>query len=131
MIQQVADTVIVQDGKVLLVQQRKAVAYGLWSYPGGRVEPDETPAQAVVREVQEELGVTLTSPELFKIYSVANTQGEVEINTFTGQITGVITLNDDELLAYGWFSVEELKTMPSLRSDAVLQQAMDVVATVS
>lgn len=46
------------DGRVLITQrpEGKAMA-GLWEFPGGKVEPGETPEQALVRELQEEIGV--------------------------------------------------------------------------
>jgi 8-oxo-dGTP diphosphatase len=46
------------DGRVLLAQrpEGKAMA-GLWEFPGGKVEPGETPEQALIRELHEELGV--------------------------------------------------------------------------
>jgi len=46
------------DGRVLLAQrpQGKAMA-GLWEFPGGKVEADETPERALIRELQEELGI--------------------------------------------------------------------------
>ena len=46
------------DGRVLITQrpEGKAMA-GLWEFPGGKVEPGETPERAVVRELREELGV--------------------------------------------------------------------------
>lgn len=46
------------DGRVLLAQrpQGKSLA-GLWEFPGGKVEPDETPEAALIRELQEELGI--------------------------------------------------------------------------
>ena len=43
------------DGHVLLVEHRKL---GWWLYPGGHIEPDEDPTQAVVREVAKETGIT-------------------------------------------------------------------------
>ena len=47
------------DGRVLLAQrpQGKAMA-GLWEFPGGKVEPGETPEAALIRELDEELGIS-------------------------------------------------------------------------
>ncbi|MGC9417385.1 MAG: 8-oxo-dGTP diphosphatase MutT [Rhodovulum sp.] len=46
------------DGRVLLAQrpEGKAMA-GLWEFPGGKVEPGETPEAALMRELKEELGI--------------------------------------------------------------------------
>jgi 8-oxo-dGTP diphosphatase len=47
------------DGRVLLAQrpEGKAMA-GLWEFPGGKVEPDETPEACLIRELEEELGIS-------------------------------------------------------------------------
>jgi len=58
----VAAALIDADGRVL-VQQRppgKPMA-GLWEFPGGKVEPGETPEAALVRELTEELGIAVES----------------------------------------------------------------------
>lgn len=46
------------DGRVLLAQRPagKSLA-GMWEFPGGKVEPDESPEIALIRELQEELGI--------------------------------------------------------------------------
>ena len=53
-----ACALIDRDGRVLLAQrpEGKSMA-GLWEFPGGKVEPGETPEHALIRELHEELGV--------------------------------------------------------------------------
>ena len=57
-----AAALIDSDGRVLLAQrpEGKSMA-GLWEFPGGKVEPGETPEQALVRELKEELGIDTRS----------------------------------------------------------------------
>lgn len=50
------------DGRILLAQrpEGKSMA-GLWEFPGGKVEPGETPEVALIRELEEELGINTWS----------------------------------------------------------------------
>src|ERR1700729_3677303 len=54
----VVAALIEADGKVLVCQRRRGDTFGLmWEFPGGKLKPGETPAQALERELHEELGV--------------------------------------------------------------------------
>jgi 8-oxo-dGTP diphosphatase len=56
--------VAVDDDRLLLIRRGKAPGAGRWSVPGGRVEPGETLAEAVVRELAEETGLEGVCGEL-------------------------------------------------------------------
>jgi 8-oxo-dGTP diphosphatase len=54
----VAAGVCFRDGEILLTRRPPGGEHGLlWEFPGGKIEPGETPEQALVREIREELGV--------------------------------------------------------------------------
>lgn len=56
----VAVALVDADGRVLLAQrpEGKSMA-GMWEFPGGKIEPNELPEKAIIREIREELGVDL------------------------------------------------------------------------
>jgi 8-oxo-dGTP diphosphatase len=58
----VACALVDTDGRVLICKrpEGKALA-GLWEFPGGKVEPGEGPEAALIREMHEELGITITA----------------------------------------------------------------------
>jgi 8-oxo-dGTP diphosphatase len=54
----VVAAVIEREGRVLICQRRAGQSHPLkWEFPGGKVEPGETPAQALTRELEEELDI--------------------------------------------------------------------------
>lgn len=64
----VAVGILLRNGSVLACQRRKTAKYGLkWEFPGGKLEPGETPERALERELQEELAIEATiGEELFR-----------------------------------------------------------------
>lgn len=59
----VAAALIDADNRVLIAQrpEGKSLA-GLWEFPGGKVEPGERPEETLIRELREELGITVKEP---------------------------------------------------------------------
>lgn len=52
-------------GRVLIAQRPSDKEHaGLWEFPGGKIEPEESPEAALVRELREELGITVARQDL-------------------------------------------------------------------
>lgn len=98
-----------KEGKVLLVKDPKDV----WELPGGRIEFNESPYQALARELKEELGFEQVKlGDSIHIWSFSSTHQEIETQyiiivyeCFTE--TSAIREND-EYKAYGWVPINEV-----------------------
>ena len=108
--------VLDEDGRILLVRRANPPAQGLWSIPGGRVEPGEGDEQAVVRELAEETGlrgrvvhevgtVTRDAP-LGGIYVIRDYLMTVADDPGSAQPRA-----GDDALDAAWFAPEELRDL--------------------
>ena len=70
--------VVIEDERVVLVRRGRPPAYGEWSLPGGAVEPGETLEKAVVREVEEEIGLNV---EVVEVVAVLDRLFRLSLNT--------------------------------------------------
>jgi 8-oxo-dGTP diphosphatase len=68
------------DGRVLIAQRppEKAMA-GLWEFPGGKVESGERPEETVIRELHEELGITVEEPCLAPFTFASHTYPDFQL----------------------------------------------------
>ena len=65
-----ASAAIFRDGHVLLIQRAKGAFTGLWSFPGGHIEPGETARAAAQREVMEETGCDVRIGGVLDVHDV-------------------------------------------------------------
>ena len=71
------------DGAVLLAQRPPGKPYaGYWEFPGGKLEPGETPAHALARELHEELGITVVRAAPWLVQEFVYPHAHVELNFF-------------------------------------------------
>ena len=71
------------DGRVLLAQRPPGKAYaGYWEFPGGKLEPDETPRRALERELAEELGIRVRRAAQWLVQRFVYPHAHVELHFF-------------------------------------------------
>jgi 8-oxo-dGTP diphosphatase len=101
------------DGRLLLIQRGHEPGRGLWSLPGGRIEPGETDQQAVVREVAEETGLTVTCGPLFGTAQLPGLAGAVvEVRDYRVEITGGSPVAGDDADDLCWAGPAERAALP-------------------
>jgi ADP-ribose pyrophosphatase YjhB (NUDIX family) len=99
------------EGRLLLVRRGNPPGEGLWSLPGGRVEPGETDAEAVTREVAEETGLSVTVGRLAGTVLRPGPTGVHEIHDHLCQVeSGVLRPGDDAVDAQ-WATAAILATL--------------------
>ncbi|MBQ6411917.1 MAG: (deoxy)nucleoside triphosphate pyrophosphohydrolase [Ruminococcus sp.] len=100
---------LIWDGDRFLICQRpEHKARGLlWEYVGGKVEPDETKQEALIRECHEELGVTITVGDVFMDVVHEYPDITVHLTLFHAKITeGTIQLLEHNAVA--WITPDEI-----------------------
>ena len=106
-------------GRILLVLRANEPARGTWSLPGGRVELDESAADAAVREVKEETGIDVViRREVGTVKRDAPQGGTYVIRDFLADPVGsLVPIAADDALGAAWFALDEvvgLSTSPGL-----------------
>ena len=74
----VVAAIIEKDGKVLFCRRGAGGnCEGLWEFPGGKIEPGETPFEAITREIKEELSAEIEPTEIFCEYPFSYPEKEI------------------------------------------------------
>jgi 8-oxo-dGTP diphosphatase len=106
---------IVRDGagQLLLVQRGHDPEAGRWSLPGGRVEPGETDAEALVREMREETGLIVTAGPLVGAVERPGGAGTVlDIRDYAATVTGGQLTAGDDAAAARWVAPADVTSLP-------------------
>ncbi len=116
---------IIRDDKdrCLLVQRAGNMSHPLkWEFPGGKVELDETPFEAIQRELREELDIELSPKQLLNTVEWEYPGKKIALVPIICELR----LSEIRLLEhrdYGWFFLKEISSLDLLEADrAILKQ---------
>jgi 8-oxo-dGTP diphosphatase len=99
-------------GRLLLIRRRNEPGAGLWSLPGGRIEPGETGDQAVAREVREETGLSVTVGRLLGVVERPGLDGAIlNIRDYLAFVTGGSVHAGDDASAARWVTPGEMSQL--------------------
>ncbi len=113
----VVAAVVERDGRYLITQRRaNAVLPNLWEFPGGRVEDRETDAEALRREMQERLGVSVQVGELISFVSHPYERYTVDLYLYQCEL-GNDGLECCAVQDYRWVTSEEFDGYPFTPAD--------------
>src|SRR5690606_19031982 len=102
-----ASVALIHRDKVLLIQRNRKPYFGMWSLPGGRLEPGETPESAAQREVQEEVGLyCFRLMPIRRMYLGDDGQFVLQVFATEGFEGEIVT--SDEVSDWRWVRLDEL-----------------------
>lgn len=116
-----AQALVERDGGVLLGRRRNDPSVGLWDIPGGFVDEDEHPEQALRRELREETGLEIEPTEFLGVWMQPYWQRVVLCLTWIARPTGGVERAGDDLVELRWFAPSELPAPEELAFETFVE----------
>ncbi len=120
---EVAAAIITPSGRIFATQRGYGEFKDGWEFPGGKMEPGETPQQALVREIQEELDTEIEVGELVETVEYDYPGFHLTMHCFLCTIrSGDLVLKEHE--AARWLTREELDDVDWLPADVAVAEKL-------
>ena len=129
----VTAAIMIEDGRVFIAQRHPDdFMGGKWEFPGGKIDPGETPEICLQRELHEELGILADVHDMFAVSQHTYPDRAVELLAYTVSIReGRITLHEHSDAR--WVAIRELREFDMCEADLPfvekLQQEDSMLAT--
>ncbi len=113
----VTAAILEKDGKIIIAQRKiNDHLSGMWEFPGGKIEPGETPEQCLGRELMEEFDIDVNIGEYLGSNIHHYDHISIELMAYRASwVSGIITMNDHN--AYRWVTIEQLDTFDFAPAD--------------
>lgn len=112
-----------REGKILVLKRSDQDDHkpGVWETPGGGIDHEQAPQEALMREILEETGLSVTVKEPFNVFTFRKDTGEFKVGiTFLCDLeVGEVTLSHEHS-EYRWIDAKEfaaLESVPSLHEE--------------
>ncbi len=116
---EVVAAVIAADNRIFATQRGYGDFKDGWEFPGGKMEPGETPQQALVREIEEELETEIKVGKLLRTVDYDYPKFHLTMHCFLCEIaSGDLTLVEHE--AAKWLTAETIDSMDWLPADLMI-----------
>ena len=116
---EVVAAVILKDGKVFATQRGYGNYKDWWEFPGGKMEPGETPQEALRREIREELSAKIRVDEKIMTIEYDYPKFHLSMDCFWAEIIGgELVLKEAE--AARWLDRDELDSVKWLPADEIM-----------